>query len=139
MLRLGGIARERVEDVLGRRVAVLSDGTRAAPGTLPSHYAPRARVLVLDARDLAPRAAAETTKGRRVGVLSSKLPDGMPEDTVVVGSPADADEYARSLYTMLRAADTEHLDVLLAVPPPEVGIGAAVADRLRRAAGRSDS
>jgi L-threonylcarbamoyladenylate synthase len=38
------------------------------------------------------------------------------------------------VYQRLREADRRGLDVLLAVPPPEVGIGAAVADRLRRAA-----
>jgi hypothetical protein len=43
------------------------------------------------------------------------------------------------LYQLLRAADEQHLDVLLAVAPPEVGIGAAVGDRLRRAAGRGDA
>ncbi len=77
--------------------------------------------------------------GRRVGVVASKLSDDVPGDAIVVGSPVDADDYARSLYAMLRAADAAELDVVLAVPPPEVGIGAAVADRLRRAAGARDS
>jgi L-threonylcarbamoyladenylate synthase len=139
VLRLGGVARERVEHLLGRRVAVRSDGTVAAPGTLPSHYAPRAPVLVVDARDLAARAAAHAAHGKRVGIVASKLPDDVPDGVIVVGSPADADDYARTLYAMLRAADDQCVDVLLAVPPPEVGIGAAVADRLRRAAGGSAS
>ena len=42
--------------------------------------------------------------------------------------------YAKCLYQRLREADRIGLDVLLAVPPPDRGIGAAVADRLRRAA-----
>ena len=90
-------------------------------------------------RDLGPRASAEVANGRRVGVVASKLSDDVPGDAIVVGSPVDADDYARSLYAMLRAADAAELDVVLAVPPPEVGIGAAVADRLRRAAGARDS
>jgi L-threonylcarbamoyladenylate synthase len=139
VLRLGGVAREQIEDILGRHVAVLSDGTIAAPGTLASHYAPRARVLVVDARDLGTRATTELARGKRVGVVASKLFDDVPAAAIVVGSPADADDYARSLYSMLRAADAADLDVVLAVPPPEVGIGAAVADRLRRAAGGRDS
>jgi L-threonylcarbamoyladenylate synthase len=139
VLRLGGVARERIEDILGRQVAILSDGTVAAPGTLASHYAPRARVFVVDARDLATRASAEVASGKRVGVVASKLSDDVPSDAIVVGSPSDADDYAHSLYAMLRAADAAELDVVLAVPPPEVGIGAAVADRLRRAAGGRES
>jgi L-threonylcarbamoyladenylate synthase len=57
----------------------------------------------------------------------------MPEQLVVLDAPADADEYARHLYGRLRDADRLALDVLLAVPPPGHGIGAAVRDRLRRA------
>jgi L-threonylcarbamoyladenylate synthase len=45
------------------------------------------------------------------------------------------DEFARRLYRWLRDADASHVDVVLAVAPDESGIGAAVADRLRRAAG----
>jgi L-threonylcarbamoyladenylate synthase len=135
VLRLGGVARERIEDILGCSVPVLSTGEIAAPGTLPAHYAPRARVVVIEARELARRVRDELAAGRRVGVLASKVPDDVPADAIVVGEPADADDYARALYALLRTADTERLDVLVAVPPPDVGIGAAVADRLRRAAG----
>jgi L-threonylcarbamoyladenylate synthase len=139
ILRLGGIARERVEDVIGRAVPVQSDGSVRAPGTLSSHYAPTARVEVVESSDLVARAHDELSRGARVGVITLKLPHDLPRATVVVGAPADADEYARVLYHVLRAADAQHLDVLLAVPPPEVGIGAAVGDRLRRAAGRRDA
>jgi L-threonylcarbamoyladenylate synthase len=57
---------------------------------------------------------------------------------VVLDSPADAREYARVLYARLRQADRERVDVVLAVPPADAGLGAAVVDRLRRAAGRDD-
>jgi L-threonylcarbamoyladenylate synthase len=137
VLRLGGVARERVEDALGHAVAVRSDGVVRAPGTLSSHYAPRARVEVVEARDLAGRARAMTRTVARVGVIAPKLPDDVPAGVVIVGTPADAEEYARSLYALLRDADARGIEVLLAVPPPDVGIGAAVTDRLRRAAGPS--
>jgi Fe-S oxidoreductase len=129
-------AREYIEDLLGREVPVRGDGTVRAPGTLSSHYAPLARVEIVEAAELGTRARSVVHAGERVGVVTSKLPHDLPEGTVVVGVPADAHEYARSLYRMLREAGAQELDVLLAVPPPEVGIGAAVADRLRRAAGR---
>ncbi len=47
----------------------------------------------------------------------------------------DLDEDARLLYERLRAADAAGADVVLAVLPHEEGIGAAIADRLRKAAG----
>ena len=126
--------------MLGRAVAVRADGSVRAPGTLSSHYAPRARVEVVDASDLVDRVhARELQRGARVGVLTPKLPHDLPPSAVVVGTPADPDEYARSLYRLLRAADDQRLDVVLAVAPPEVGIGAAVGDRLRRAAGARDA
>ncbi|MEX1006456.1 MAG: L-threonylcarbamoyladenylate synthase [Acidimicrobiia bacterium] len=135
ILRLGGVPRERIEDLLHCSVSVRNDGAVRAPGTLASHYAPRARVVVVDAADLTTRARTELNEGERVGVVTPKLPHDLPVDVLVVGVPTDAHEYAHSLYRMLRDADANELDVLLAVAPPEVGIGAAVADRLRRAGG----
>jgi L-threonylcarbamoyladenylate synthase len=135
ILRLGGISREHIASVLGRRVDVRTDGAVRAPGTMPSHYAPRARVEVVAAADLVAKACAEVAHASRVGVITPELPRDLPEGVTVLGVPADADDYARSLYTLLRAADARAIDVVLATPPSEVGIGAAVADRLRRAAG----
>ena len=134
ILRLGGVARETIEEILGHTLSVRDNGAIRAPGTLPSHYAPRTRVEVVDAPQLRSRAEALTTCAR-VGVIASELPEDLPPGVVVVGVPTDTDDYARSLYRLFRVADREGLDVVLAVPPSNVGIGAAVADRLRRAAG----
>ena len=51
--------------------------------------------------------ARELQRGVRVGVLTPKLPHDLPPSAVVVGTPADPDEYARSLYRLLRAADDQ--------------------------------
>jgi L-threonylcarbamoyladenylate synthase len=135
ILRVGGVARERIESLLGRAVPVRTQGVRA-PGSLPSHYAPDARVVVVEQDALAEVARAELACGARVGVLAAKLPDGLSEAAVVLGTPTDAEEYARVLYACLREADRRALQVVLAVAPAELGVGAAVADRLRRAAHR---
>ncbi len=113
ILRTGGIPREGVEAMLGRRVEVATT-SGGAPGTLPAHYAPDARVEIVDADDLTRRRAELTDAGRRVVVL--------------------AGVEAAHLYARLREADAAGADVVLAVLPPEDGLGAAVADRLRRAA-----
>ena len=46
----------------------------------------------------------------------------------------DAVAYAQHLYEWLREADARHLEVLVVVPPPDGGLGAAVNERLRKAA-----
>ncbi len=136
VLRLGGIPVERIESILGARVDLRTDGEVAAPGTLPAHYAPDARVVVVDdAGAVGARAASLLAEGRRVGVLTLEpSPPALPAGVVVLDPPEDVTQYARVLYARLREADRRRLDVVLAVAPPPAGIGAAIADRLARAA-----
>lgn len=137
VLRPGGVSVEALAEVLGRAVPVLTPtgpGAVRAPGTLPAHYSPGARVEVLAAGDVAARAAALLGGGRRVGVLApSELP-GLPDALEALPPAGGVEAYARCLYDRLRDADRRGLDVLLVVPPSEGGLGTAVADRLRRAA-----
>jgi L-threonylcarbamoyladenylate synthase len=57
-----------------------------------------------------------------------------PMGCVRLSAPASAEEYAQVLYAALREADALGLTRVLAVAPPHDGVGAAVADRLARAA-----
>jgi L-threonylcarbamoyladenylate synthase len=127
-----------VESVLGHPVAVADRGSVAAPGTLAAHYAPRARVLLVDASTAAGTAERLLAAGRAVGLLALAAPADLPSRLRVLPSPADVDEYAQVLYARLREADTLGLDDLLVVAPPAHGLGAAVADRLGRAAAAAD-
>ena len=135
ILRLGGVSRERVEELLGVRVPLLDAGEVRAPGTLSAHYAPRTRVEVADDASVAARAAAQLETGARVGLISLQVPAGLDARVAIIGTPTDVEAYAHLLYHWLRDADARELDVVLVVPPAPVGLGAAVADRLRRAAG----
>ncbi len=119
LLRPGGISVEQLEVVLSAPIA-RADGPSRAPGMLPSHYAPRALVEIVEADEVDERAAALRTAGTKVVTL---LPS------------RDLDDDARQLYARLRAADDEGADVVLAVLPADEGIGAAIRDRLRKAAG----
>src|SRR5207244_201420 len=98
ILRPGGVTRERVEEVSGQAVGVRSDGLVRAPGTLKSHYAPEATVLVVERQDLAERATALLAAGDRVAVLAPDPTPALPADVVVLEAPTKADEYARVLY-----------------------------------------
>ena len=113
LLRPGGVPVEAIEAVIG---PVVRGGDTAAPGTLPSHYAPRAEVLVVD--DVSTHVSRLRAAGRRVGVIEAE----------------PAERYAAHLYQRLRALDAEGVEVIVAAAIPEVGLGVAVMDRLRRAA-----
>jgi len=134
LLRLGGVPAEHVEEIVGEPVARRTSGEVAAPGTLAAHYAPTARVHVVSAGDVAARAAGLLAAGERVALLAAEpLPPDLPTGLVVLDPPADAAGYARLLYARLRDADCVGADTVLAVPPEDEGIGAAVVDRLTRA------
>jgi L-threonylcarbamoyladenylate synthase len=134
ILRLGGVPAEDVERIIGRAVARRIAGEVAAPGTLPSHYAPRARVVLSTRDELAARVAALATSDARVAVLAAAPVPALPVDTTLLEMPADPGAYAEVLYASLREVDGRAIDVVVVVPPADEGLGAAVVDRLRRAA-----
>ena len=143
VLRLGGVSLERLTDVLGTEpgVSVTDDavtqaGGARAPGMLEAHYAPRARVEVVDASTVVARAAVvlAARPGTTVAVLAPTATADLPDAVIELEPAGPADDFARVLYDRLRQADRLGADVLLVVPPSAGGVGAAVRDRLRRAA-----
>jgi L-threonylcarbamoyladenylate synthase len=135
VLRPGGVSDARLAEVLGTEPRAWTGGQPArAPGMLPAHYAPRARVEVVTEVSVAERAAKLLAEGASVGVLAPGVIDELPDGTVELEPAGGPVEYARLLYGRLRQADRLGLDILLAVPPPATGVGIAVGDRLQRAA-----
>jgi len=133
LLRPGGVTREALEQVLGRALPSRETAEVRVPGMLPSHYAPRAG-LVLASRDEARGVASQLLgSGRRVALCSPAdlVP---PEGVEHVHAPEDVQALARALYDVLRAVDAAGVDVAVMVTPDEGGLGLAVLDRLRRAA-----
>lgn len=136
LLRPGAVDAARLRRVLGRPVREAGARDAAAPGRKPSHYAPRARVLLAEAGDASAMAARHAAAGARTGLLSVAPP---PDDRVAwLRWPADGAGQARSLYRLLREADALGLDVVVAVPPGGHALADALRDRLRRAAGQGD-
>lgn len=133
VLRLGGLALEEIEQVLGRPVdrVQTSSSNPLAPGMLSSHYAPRKKVVLGQLSEL-----LEQYAGRTVGVLAfSGTFAAVPASHQVALSPAgDVREAAQHLFSALRYLDAQPVEVILAEYVPEVGLGRAVNDRLRRAA-----
>lgn len=132
VLRPGGVSVEQIEAIIGPVAG--ASGPARAPGMLESHYAPGARVEVLDAGSLPARAAEMAGRGGRVAVLAPDAVSPLPDSVLVLGPAGTPDAYAALLYAAFRRADAEGCEVILAVPPPAHGIGVAVRDRLARAA-----
>lgn len=129
ILRPGGVPVEDVEQTLGTSVPVVVSDVRA-PGTHPSHYAPRADLVAVDARDVDATVAGHRALGRRVVVLGRAAPG----TTDVVELPEDPEGMARRLYAALREVDARGFEVAVVALPTEGGLSRAVADRIRRAA-----
>lgn len=138
ILRPGAITERAVRRVLGVPVTSTQVGGVHCPGRKPSHYAPRARVVLASQAQAAQEVEKWQASGQRVGVLASRRPPALSEDVTWLSLTGDIREQARQLYQRLRQADHLGLQVLVAVMPPDVGLGHALRDRLRRAAGLGD-
>jgi L-threonylcarbamoyladenylate synthase len=113
-----------------------------SPGAGLRHYAPRARLVLVEAPlpELAARLArvALDWPGERLGLM---LPAEVAANATLAaaavypwGRWAAPQELASRLYAGLRALDAENCTVILCPLPPDEGIGAAIRDRLRKAA-----
>jgi L-threonylcarbamoyladenylate synthase len=109
-----------------------------APGQLASHYAPRTPLVLLEKpQDFHPE------EGKRYGLLSYTGADDGPYvslhawDCIEALSPGSGKlaEAAIRLFFVMRALDEAGLDAIIAEPVSETGLGVAIMDRLRRAAG----
>jgi L-threonylcarbamoyladenylate synthase len=127
ILREGAITREH----LGLVDDDAEPEWRASPGTRYRHYAPSCLVEVVATGDGIARSQWLARNGQRTGLIGF-APATSPVQTIAVVS--DAADLARRLYGALRDAEAAGLDVVVVEAVPEVGIGRAVMDRVRRAA-----
>ncbi len=136
ILRPGGVTREDLEAVLGGSLAVPATSRIRVPGQHPSHYAPRAQVILVEPEKVVSEAETAQKAGHRVGVfLPAAFADAAVKAQAVVAVPGSMAAYARGLYGFLREFDEQGCDLIIASLPVEDGLGLAIANRLRRAAG----
>jgi L-threonylcarbamoyladenylate synthase len=143
ILRPGRISAADIEACLGlasgalgaaaQGAAPAGEGTTRAPGTLPHHYAPRAKLRLLKRSGIIETLALPKA-GQRVAALALEIPVARVAAGLCIVVPAVAASYARSLYANLRLLDAAGADVILVESPPETPAWASVLDRLRRAA-----
>ena len=134
LLRPGGVARERIEQALGHELAQTpapvgsTDEAPLAPGMLSAHYAPRSR-LRLGAKRVRPDEA--------LLAFGPALAEGAGAAAAVLNLSEEGDliEAAANLFAYLRELDACGAHAIAVMPVPDEGLGAAINDRLRRAAG----
>jgi L-threonylcarbamoyladenylate synthase len=126
LLRPGGLERASIESSLGK---VLDEGPSEysallSPGQLAGHYAPRARVIL---NVIWPR--------YDVGLLAfgSHVPRH-PGPVRNLSATGNLKEAAANLFRMLHELDDAGVQTIAVMAIPNIGLGEAVNDRLRRAA-----
>ena len=135
LLRPGTLTRAQLEAACGERVWLPEERTEPGPrasGTLASHYAPNARVRLMDARALQTALDVLGADAAAVAVYArSPLRTRTPHYRRM---PDDAVETARQLFAVLRDFDAAGVRLIWVEAPPESPEWEGVRDRLRRAA-----
>ena len=137
LLRPGGIPREAIEALLGKKLEHHQKPQTAkmrVSGLLDSHYAPRTTLVTGSRERILEEAKRLQTTGERIAIISFGLPDDHCAGTHFEPMPTTPIEYARTLYATLRQLDDSGFDTLLLESPPTTSGWLAVNDRLMRAA-----
>jgi L-threonylcarbamoyladenylate synthase len=120
ILRPGAITQAMIEEVTGLKVSENKDSQIRVSGSLEKHYAPNAKVI-LDVQ-------ASAGQG-----FIAPADVATPTGAIRLASPANTDEYARTLYSALRDGDARGLETIAIIQPSGDGLAIAIRDRLMRA------
>lgn len=144
LLRPGGLPLEALEEVLGpvdvdkAVVSLLKDGERPkAPGMKYRHYAPKAPVTVVTGDPAVTAQYIREHLPAGAGVICFSEFTGLFHGCSIhdLGPAADKPEQARRVFDALREFDHEAVSAIYAQCPDPAGLGLAVANRLKKAAG----
>jgi len=123
ILRPGSVTEAQIKEQISNVKSFSGDGAIRAPGMLASHYAP-VKPLRLN---------ASFTRGDEA-LLAFGQPWPGAKATQNLSANRNLQEAAANLFRMLRALDASDAISIAAMPIPDDGLGAAINDRLRRAA-----
>ncbi|MBN1399113.1 MAG: threonylcarbamoyl-AMP synthase [Bacteroidetes bacterium] len=139
VLRIGGLSREDIEKEISKvNLTDRSELLRRSPGTRHRHYATKAQVVLIPLADI--KKFEECIKQykeqrKKIGAITYSAILGsvdVPKFHVFLDSSIE--HIARNLFGAMRELDRQNLDVILIESVEEKGLGAAVMDRLRKAA-----
>jgi L-threonylcarbamoyladenylate synthase len=132
LYRLGGIAVEQIEAVIGKKIMhhkKITDNP-SAPGQLKSHYATHTPLYLGKIDELLPKFA-----GKKIIAINFKQhhPSLPSDQQLILSATGSMEEAAKNLFRVLREVDNMNADVILSELLPDEGLGRAVNDRLERA------
>ena len=133
ILRRGPITHEQLSE-FAEVSSVVGTPKISSPGQLPTHYAPKTPLCLIDNAEAFP-----PQKNQRLGLLASSAALRGPQAFAAVrilSDRGDLREAAANLFRYLRELDALGLDLIVAERVPSVGLGAAIMDRLERASHR---
>ena len=137
LLRPGQITRTQIEQVCGQSLqdkAALAQPAPKASGTLESHYAPRAKVRLMDAGTLHQRLQALGVHAGNLGVWSQQAPTDLGAGVLWRQQYAQPATAAHDLFAVLRDLDARGVQQIWVELPPDTPEWEGVRDRLSRAA-----
>jgi len=132
IFRLGGLSIEEIEKTIGPvELQLNTSSDPKSPGQLKSHYSPRKKVAWGVMSELLAHYSTQ-----KIGVLAFKdQVDGIaPENQLILSHIGNLEEAAKHLFGNLRELDNKNIEIILAEAVPDIGVGKAINDRLRRAA-----
>ncbi|WP_050183369.1 L-threonylcarbamoyladenylate synthase [Domibacillus robiginosus] len=143
VLRPGGVTEADIEAIAGKAATNTflqkQEDTPKAPGMKYTHYAPEAPLYIMEgtAESIQRKVNEWQAEGKKVGVLASweNVPFYKAEAVIVCGYRSDLTSVAKGLYGALRAFNEESVDAIIAEAFPAEGVGAAIMNRLEKAAG----
>jgi L-threonylcarbamoyladenylate synthase len=134
LLRPGGVSLEEIESIIGKiKINPIEEDRVSAPGMLPRHYAPRTPIILnWSEKNL------DIYKDKKIGLLAFQEPKNNIKfhSVEVLSKKGNMREAATNLFAAIRRLDAKNLDLILAEPISEIGLGRAIMDRLRRASER---
>lgn len=136
LLRPGSITLEALRRVLGTTPLPGHVESPRAPGTMASHYAPRAPARMLASDELARELSALTQAATEIAVLARSVAKPAAFAGMWIRAPQDGVSYARDLYAHLRTLDARSIKEIWIEAPPEGPDWLAINDRLRKATHR---
>jgi L-threonylcarbamoyladenylate synthase len=137
LLRPGVLTREQVEAACGQQLRTAAEMAQDAPrasGTLESHYAPNARVRLMDAKALQAALDLLGADASGIAVYSRAIMQTRSTQVIRRRMPDDAGEAARQLFAVLREFDAQGVRLIWVEMPPPDPAWDGVLDRLSRAA-----
>ncbi len=128
VLRNGIVTREEIEEILPYDDTVQSKDV-VAPGMLKSHYSPAKKMIISDGKNI------HAIDKSKAGFLSfSGTQEEDYKKVIRLTENKDLKEYAVNMFAAMHELEESEVEIIVAEPVPEKGIGMAIMDRLKKAA-----